>query len=113
MLRSDDLQARSPLLRVLGQGALDLVHQQIDYRVKAVIVETSTGQGGKDLQDLRGLPIPVHITGSFADPQYVVDLGDILQNTVKRQVQKQIEKKLQDKLGDQLQQQLLKGLFGR
>ncbi len=113
VLRSDDLQARSPLLRVLGQGALDLVHQQIDYRVKAVIVETSTGQGGKDLQDLRGLPIPVHITGSFADPQYVVDLGDILQNTVKRQVQKQIEKKLQDKLGDQLQQQLLKGLFGR
>ena len=82
------------------------------------IVGSLEGQGGKELDELKGLEIPVRIFGSFSEPQYKVDLAKVMEGQAKEQVEKQIDKqkeklqdKLQDKLGDDLGGKL-KGLFG-
>ena len=136
VLTNNDLDAKSPLLRVTGEGKVDLPAQNLDYLVRAVIVESGKGQGGKELDELKGLPIPVRISGGFADPKYKVDLSKVLEEKAKEKLKQKLEDKLKDKLGgalggaaaaptgdaqpaepqspkDMLKQKLLKGLFGR
>ncbi len=62
-----DLFLASPLLRVTGQGAVNLVSKTMDYHVKPRVVGTLKGQGGSMLR--KGLTIPLRITGSFDDPK--------------------------------------------
>ncbi len=69
-----DLRAKTPLLRVTGKGSANLPARTLDYRVVATVVATTAGQGGDDLKDLAGMPIPLQVTGSFAEPSFGVDL---------------------------------------
>ncbi len=75
LVTNPDLSAKSPLLRLTGKGKASLPAETIDYRVTATVVATTKGQGGADLQDLAGVPIPVHVTGTFQDPKYGLDMG--------------------------------------
>ncbi|HHH36774.1 MAG TPA: AsmA family protein [Gammaproteobacteria bacterium] len=122
--RNDDLALDSPFLRVRGGGNLDLVRQYLDYRLRARIVASDTGQGGKDIEELKGLDIPVRIKGDIASPQIEVDrdfLARALTHKVKKKVRKKLKRKLeqqlrkhQDEIEPKLQQQLkdtLKQLF--
>jgi AsmA protein len=118
LVRNDDLTAMSPLLRVAGKGTADLPAEKLDYLLTTKIVGSLEGQGGKDLEELKGLEIPVLISGSFSEPQYKVDLAKVMEGKAREKVDKQIDKqkeklqeKLQDKLGDDLGGKL-KGLFG-
>ena len=70
---NNDLSAKSPLLRIAGKGGADLPSEKIDYRLTTTLVATAEGQGGSDLADLAGIPIPVHITGTFQEPAYGLD----------------------------------------
>ncbi len=61
---NQDLFMASPLLRVTGQGTVDLVHKMLDYHIKPRVVGTLKGQG--DAVSLRkGLSVPLHISGPF------------------------------------------------
>jgi len=62
-----DLFMASPLLRVTGQGVVNLVSKTMDYHVKPRVVGTLKGQGGSALR--KGLSIPLHISGPFAAPK--------------------------------------------
>jgi AsmA protein len=113
LVSNNDLSLKSPLLRVSGEGTADLPSEQLDYLVNASIVESSRGQGGQDLADLRGVTIPVRISGSFADPSISPDLTAVLEERAKEEVQKHLDKekgKVQEKLGDELGNRL-KGLI--
>jgi AsmA protein len=79
ILRSEDLDGRNPLLRLLGTGAIDLVAERIDYLARPTIVGSLSGQEGADLVDLRGLEVPIRISGSWADPSVRVDLRAALE----------------------------------
>jgi AsmA protein len=70
---NNDLAAKSPLLRITGAGKADPPTEKIDYTVSTKVVGTSQGQGGKELQDLGGLTIPVKVSGTFQEPKYGVD----------------------------------------
>jgi len=121
---NDDLDGRSPLLRVSGKGKVDLPAQALDYLLTVKIVEALEGQGGVGLADLKGLAIPVRIKGTFSEPRYNVELDKVLkaavEKKVKEKVEEKIQEKVQEKVGDKLEDQLknelgdkLKGLFGR
>ncbi len=99
---SNDLDARSPLLRISGDGQVNIAANSINYLVKAKIVGTSKGQGGSDLDQLSGLTIPVRISGDLAEPGYKVDLGKVLEDEAKRKLKEKAKQKLQDKLGSKL-----------
>ena len=113
VINNQDLLAKSPYLRVSGAGKVNLPAETLDYTVQATIVATSEGQGGKELQDLQGLNIPVKLSGSYMAPNYEIDWGKVLLSTQKAKVDEKVEEKkqelkqkLQDKLGDKL-----KGFF--
>ncbi len=108
--RNDDLDIKSPLLRIKGKGAASLVEDRVDYLLDVTVVESLKGQGGESLDDLKGVTIPIRVRGPLAQPSYQVDIGKLLEARArqeleeeKRKAVKKLEEKLQEKLGDQLQ----------
>lgn len=108
VIHNDDLNTKAPYVRISGAGSVDLVRQQLDYLVKAALVETEKGAGGAELEELKGLTIPVKITGSFAQPRIDLQYDEILKAKAKealeRKKQELKEKADAEKL--QLQQKL-------
>ena len=108
---NNDLSGKSPLLRLGGEGDIDIGNENLDYLVKATVVATAAGQGGKELGDLRGLTVPVKLSGPFTAPQYKIDFSGIAASAAKAVVEtkkEEIKAKVQDQVQDKL-----KGLFGR
>jgi AsmA protein len=75
----DDLSGKSPALRVSGTGTLvDIIRETIDYKAVITVVETSKGQAGKELTELAGLPIPIHVKGPLKDPAIEPDIEGVI-----------------------------------
>jgi len=89
---NQDLQIKSPMLRVMGKGRVDLPKQRIDYLLNASIVETDQGQGGKDVSELKALTIPIKVSGTFAEPKFKLDLAPVLKAKAKTEIKRQKEK---------------------
>lgn len=88
-LTSSDLDGLAPFLRVAGDGWVDLAKETLNYTAKVKIVGSEEGQGGKTLEQLKGLTIPVALKGSLADPEYDIKLGDaVKERAVSRQVER-------------------------
>jgi len=118
VLSNRDLLAKSPFLRVTGEGSIDLVAEAMDYTVTPVVVSTEKGQGGEGLDELKGVPVPVHLTGTFAKPKYDIDWKTVVVATQKGKIDEKIDSKLDKVLGDKVDDQtkdqlrgVLKGLF--
>ncbi len=65
VMQSDDLDMRSPLLRLAGAGMVDLPGEAVDYTLETLITGTAQGQGGEDLESLKGVKLNVPIRGTF------------------------------------------------
>ncbi|WP_187395032.1 AsmA family protein [Pigmentiphaga aceris] len=121
----NQLDLRAPLLRLSpGKPArIDLAANQFDLVVNTNVVNTSKGQGGADLDALREVTVPVHLTGPIEAPAYRIMWADIGGAVLKNAVQEAIEKRLggstgggQEKLEERLKDSVgerLKGLLGR
>ncbi|USD36145.1 AsmA family protein [Ferrimonas sp. SCSIO 43195] len=107
VVTTPDVALSSPLLRVNGGGSSNLVTQQLDYDMEVAVVGSLEGQGGKSLDDLKGLAIPLQIGGGFASPSIGIDMDALLQNKLDQEGDK-----LKEKLEDKLKDKLFKG-FGR
>ncbi len=108
---NEDLSMKSPFLRLSGAGDIDIGAGQMNYLAKASVVSTSAGQGGKDLQHLKGLTVPVRVSGSFDKLAYKIEFGSLVEGMAKAKVEEkkeEIKAKVEDKLKDKL-----KGLFGK
>ncbi|AFJ01960.1 A/G-specific adenine glycosylase [Methylophaga frappieri] len=102
IIQNDDLELMSPLLRVQGKGKANLSSEAIDYGLRVSIVGTAEGQGGKALADLKGVTIPVKITGTFASPKPSVDLAAVVKDQAEEKIKAKAEEKLKEKLGDEV-----------
>jgi AsmA protein len=101
----------SPFLRLAGAGDIDIGRGQMNYLAKASVVTSSAGQGGENLDQLKGLTIPVRVTGPFDALSYKIELGAIVADMAKAKLDEkkdEIKAKAEDKLKDRL-----KGLFGK
>ncbi len=101
---NEDLSAKSPLLRLAGSGDVNIGANSIDYVARASVVASSGGQGGKDAAELRGVTVPVKITGPLDAPRFRVDLGATVGEAVKQKAEEKLRERVQDRL---------KGLLGR
>lgn len=108
--RCDNLDARTPGLRIGGLGKIDLFAETLDYTVNLSVVETSQGQGGEDLDELKGVTIPVRCKGSWAEPTCLPDLEDVLKEKAKDELQDRITEELDERLGEE-GREFLEGLF--
>jgi AsmA protein len=112
--RSNDLSAKSPYLRVTGEGAVDIGQSTLDYTAFVTVTDTSKGQGGADLAVPGGVRVPVRLSGPFDAVQVQVQWSAVSSAVARQAVQQKIEQKLgatnkqeaRDKLKDKL-----KGLF--
>lgn len=114
ILKTDNLSAASPLLRLAGEGQIDLINETIDYVAKPTVVETSTGQDGKALEDLRGITVPIKLSGSLFAPSYKLDIEGALKQKAMSKINEKIDTKkdeLKEKLNNKLNDRLNK-LFG-
>jgi len=67
VMTSDDLDMRSPLLRIGGAGKVDLPGEAVDYTLTTLITGTAQGQGGDDLASLKGVKLDIPIRGTFEE----------------------------------------------
>ncbi len=116
---NDDLKAASPLLRLSGAGDVDIGEGRMNYALKATVVATSTGQGGKDLAQIAGVTVPVKVTGPFDSLSYTVDIGALATDVAKDALQRELERRLgggktgQPQQGGSSVEEAVRGLFGR
>lgn len=118
---SNDIQLFAPALRVKGQGQTALVPESLDFLFLTSVVESSKGQGGKTVDELKDITIPVRIGGHWQAPSYRLDVKELLTNNkvLEEKARKEAERGLKKLLGDKADSegikgaadQLLKGLF--
>ncbi len=102
VVNNNDLLAMSPLLRIQGAGDVSLPKETINYGLQVSIVETSTGQAGKELSELKGLTIPIKISGTFSQPKPSVDIGSMLKEEAAAEIKAKAAEKIKEKLGGEL-----------
>ncbi len=123
--RNNDLDVKSPFLRLGGDGAIDIGKGRIDYTARATVASTTAGQGGAELAALKGLTVPVRLTGPFEAIDWKVQWSAVAAGALQNKVEDKLKEKLGGKLGlpaaepgasapkpkDVLKEKLLKGLF--
>lgn len=99
---NEDLAAKSPLLRLAGNGDIDIGAEKLNYLARATVVGTLEGQGGRELSSLKGVTVPVRISGPFAAPKFALDFNTLVTESVKQEVKVRAQDALKEGL---------KGLF--
>lgn len=110
-LINPDLQLMSPLLRINGNGHVQLVSQTLDYRLGVSLVNTLKGQDGKSRDELAGITIPLLIRGDWHQPAIQLDLMAALQGRAAQEAKDRAEALLQPQR--QQAEEKLKGLLER
>jgi len=111
VMQSDDLDMRSPLLRVGGQGQVDLPGEQVDYTMTTLITGSAQGQGGKDLEALKGVKLEIPVRGSFDELSanfagvILAGMKENIANNIKGQVEARAKAEA-DKLKKQAEERL-------
>lgn len=103
IMQSDDLNMQSPLLRVTGKGQVNLLEESVDFLVKPVLVASLEGQGGKGLDKLSGVPIPIRLSGNMYEPDISVDIMAAVT---------ELQKEMIDQKKDELTNKVLGKLLG-
>ncbi|RWX56773.1 AsmA family protein [Photobacterium chitinilyticum] len=116
-----NLDLDSPLLRIAGKGQTNLVSEAIDFKVNTSVVATSKGQGGKQVDEVADLTLPIDVKGDWTEPKFSMDLAGLLKqnNKLEEKAHKEVERGLEKLLGDKAKDddvkkvadKLLKGLF--
>ncbi|MDM5177957.1 AsmA family protein [Massilia sp. DJPM01] len=111
LAHNKDLSASTPLLRIGGEGQVDLAHETIDYRLRCTVVPSLAGQDGPAVGTLNGLTIPVALGGPLAQMTWQVDaaaLGTEAAQKMRATLPAGGKEKLKDRVKD-----VLGGLFPR
>lgn len=115
VMKTNNLSVASPLLRVHGEGQANYLKENADFLSRTSIVGSLKGQGGKDIDDLKDVTIPVRISGPWAKPKFKLEFDDVLKAKAKKEAERGLNKLLGDKLNDdkkgEIADKLLKGLF--
>lgn len=101
--RNNDLSLKSPIVRLAGEGEIDIGKDRLDYLAK-VSVDDSLTRPGAELAQLKGITIPLRLHGPYSQIAYTLELEKLLVEVVKSQLQE----KAKEVLGKELQK-----LFGK
>lgn len=74
VLRTRSLDLQSDAVRATGDGTVDLAGDNIDYTLRLQLTDGIAGVS----EDLRGLAIPLRVTGSMMSPSFSIGLDDVI-----------------------------------
>ena len=106
IIKNQDLQLQSPLLNIRGQGQIDLVKRDLDYRARVTVANRLNDQTHR-FKQLAGLVVPITITGPIAKPDYRFDISTTIHQALENKVREKIDSKT---IRGRLEEQLKKGL---
>ena len=95
---SDDLDVKSPLVRVNGAGGANLVEETLDYLVMAELVSACEGQAGAAADQLVGVPLPIRARGTFTEPKIAPDWAALGKELAQSGIKDKAENLIKDKL---------------
>lgn len=96
--RSNDLDLRSPFLRLGGDGQIDLPKGALDYTARTTLTNTTKGQGGAAADALSGLTVPVQLQGPFTALDWRIRWSQVaFGGTSLKQAGDQLKTKVEDK----------------
>ncbi|WP_194438759.1 AsmA family protein [Vibrio fluminensis] len=118
VVSTNNLHAQSPLLRVRGEGSANYLNETADFTISTSIVGSLEGQGGKDIDELKDLTIPINVSGKWSDPKFKLVFDDVLKQKAQKEIDRGLEK-LDEKLGEKIKDEktrdavnsIIKGLF--
>jgi AsmA protein len=99
--RNRDLVAKSPFLRVGGEGSIDIGRGRIDYLAQATVTGAPEGQDGADLAALKGVTVPVELKGPLNAVDYRIQWAAVAADLLRGQAKEALDAKagkLLDKL---------------
>ncbi len=96
---SDDLALKSPFLRIGGAGKFDIGRGTVDYTARAAVVDSAKGQEGAELALLKGVTVPVHLSGPFEAIDWKIQWSGIASAAVENRLRERLGDKLGAKLG--------------
>ncbi|MSP66838.1 MAG: AsmA family protein [Alphaproteobacteria bacterium] len=76
VLKNSDLGMKAPLMRLMGEGTVDLRSTEVNYRLNPKLAATLQGQGGKS--DAIGITVPIIVSGPWTNLSYKPDLSAML-----------------------------------
>lgn len=92
---NDDLEMKSPLLRLGGGGRIDVGTSSLDYTTRVSVVGTLKGQDGRNVEQLRGVTVPVKLSGPFDRLAWNIDWNVAAQEALKSQVVQKLAPKVE------------------
>ncbi len=81
VVTNKDLSMKAPVLRLNGEGQVNLPQMTVNYRLLPKLIASIEGQGGAD--DKKGLVIPIIVEGPLTSPSYRPDLASMVQDALK------------------------------
>ena len=100
--RSTDLELKSPYLRLAGEGAVDIAKSRVDGTVRATATDTAKGQDGAELAALKGVTVPVQLSGPLDALNWKIQWSSVMASALKSQAKTEVETRLKDKLRQRL-----------
>ncbi|HSC01272.1 MAG TPA: AsmA-like C-terminal region-containing protein, partial [Burkholderiaceae bacterium] len=91
---SDDLDVKSPFLRIGGAGRFDIGRGTIDYTARATVIGSPAGQDGADLAALKGVTVPVHLSGPFDAIGWKVQWSGVAAKAIENQLKQRLTERL-------------------
>jgi AsmA protein len=98
VLATDSLRLETQILKVSGRGTFRLADQAVDYELAAILQEAPM-----QLARLRGVEIPIAVTGTVHDYKVRPDLAGIVKGRVRQEIEQrkgELGEKLKDVLKD-------------
>ncbi len=103
VMKTNDFNLFSPLLRIRGNGQANYLTQTMDFKVQTSVVGSLKGQGGKDIDALKDVTIPLRVFNTWAQPKFELDTKALLQaqssQKVKQKAEKEIDRGIDKLLG--------------
>jgi AsmA protein len=96
---SDDLDVKSPFLRINGAGRFDIGRGRVDYTARVAVIDSAAGQGGAGLEALRGVTVPVELTGPFDAIDWKIQWSGVAAAAVQNKLKEKLGEALGAKLG--------------
>ena len=111
IIKNKDLVIISQLFNIQGHGDINLPQEQVDYHVDTSVSQALQNKGGRTLNELTGLTIPIRVTGPLSTPSWKIDLKTLLEKNATKKAREKIQNKVEEKVQEQIKKHGLEKLL--